>query len=347
MRNSCLVGVLLLILGCAKAGSAPVQTSPPPAVEDSAIWPWPGAHETVPFPHVKRFFATFPKDGTKLELFQFDFAKNRNLRFEIYDQDQDDSTPFDDKADYYPNGVGQVTKHLNETGHGRVLLAWNGLFFGYRNVPNGPQHGWATHIGPVVLKGRMHYNVGQHRWTFGVKYGPHRQPQFKVAYLPDVHSLASRFDFAADGAECLLLNGKPLRLNTDGPEAAGAIAMVDEIKTSRTSIGWSKDSRYLWVLIVDEPDSETASVNALRRGLPQTGGWSVSDLQRFWVRFGAYNAINSDGGSETQRTWLLPNGSYDLLAPQLSKGPRHVVLAPGFKSAPDDGSLMTFFVSER
>ncbi len=341
IRAAFVVFLGFLAWGCARTTNqaTPVSASVTALASPLATWPWPNAKLSHPWGGVDRWTAE-SSDRTTAELFRFDFTDHK-LRFGLYDQDEDDAIPFDNKADFFANGVGLATKHLNEVGRGRVLLAWNGLFFSYQRTPSAPPHGWATHIGPVVLRGRMHYNVGQHRWTFGVKYDSKGMPRFKALRLPYVQTLESEFDDAADGSQALLHDGKPVQ-----PTLAG-IPIVDEIKTSRTSIGWSKDSRFLYVLIVLEPDTETASIRELREGKPQTGGWNFADLQTFWTKLGVDGAINSDGGAETQRAWLQEDGSYDLLTSQLSKSPRHMTLPPGFQTAPDGGSLMTFYVSER
>src|SRR5205823_4562652 len=45
------------------------------------------------------------------------------------------------------------------------------------------------HIAPIVLRGKVYYNVGNHRWTFGVQYRNDR-PLFKTMHLPDRKTLA-------------------------------------------------------------------------------------------------------------------------------------------------------------
>ena len=325
----------------------------------AATWPWPEVKRSNPHSGVTRWFQT-ATDGTSLELFQFDFKENPHLRFEIYDQDEDDAKPFDNRVDYFEQGVGKVTQHLNDLKRGPVLLAWNGLFFAFQKTPDSPAHGWATHIGPVVLDGRAHYNVGTHRWFFGVKYGFAGWPQFRVLHTPTLDGAAAHFDFGADGAQCLVWNGKPLDLQpmpqpTDPPikqpapstkEQSGYIPVIDFLKTSRTSMGWSKDSRFLYVLIVAEPDTETGSIQQLRLGAAQSAGWTLADLQRFWMKLGVWCAVNSDGGAETQRTWLRPDGRYELLTPQISGSAKRTVLKPDLGDAPGDGTLMTFYVSD-
>ncbi len=329
----------------------------PPAFSNP--WPWKDAVACSPFKGVERWYLKSTNDHTSLELYQFDFRANPELRFGLYDQGEDDVKPFDNQTDFFSHGVGWVTNHLNASGKGKVLLAWNGMFFSFL-----PKHGQssqlATHIGPVVIDGKTHYNVGQHRWTFGVSYGKHGAPEFRCVFKPDQNALAN-FSYAADGAQCLILNGKSLRLpapsdpsvlhprggapSTD--EDVGAIPVVDDIRTSRTSIGWSKDSRYLYVLIVSEPDTETGSINAFRTRSYQVGGWNLADLQAFWKSLGIWGAINSDGGMETQRTLLQPGGAYNLLRPQLNGPGRILTLDKNCSNAPAGGTLMTFYVSQQ
>jgi hypothetical protein len=81
------------------------------------------------------------------------------------------------------------------------------------------------------------------------------------------------------------------------PQEVGHVPIFDHMRTSRAAVAWSRDSRKLWVLWVKEPDSEGGSAVAMRRGLPVGGGWTVPDLQRFWLSMksqGVFNAINSD-----------------------------------------------------
>jgi len=361
-RSSLLIGGLSFACVCCR------QTQPSshwtftihsPVPDKSATWPWKDAVASSPFKGVSLWYVQSTNDYTSLELYRFDFKTNPHLRFAIYDQDQDDNHPFDNQTDFFSHGVGWVTHHLNEGGKGKVLLAWNGLFFSFLPKHAGSNQ-LATHIGPVVIDGKTHYNVGQHRWTFGVSYDKKGMPHFEALFKPGESALA-KFSYAADGAQCLIHDGKPLRLpppsdpsvlhprggapSTD--QDVGAIPVVDDIKTSRTSIGWSKDSRYLYVLIVGEPDTETGSINAFRTGSAQVGGWNVVDLQTFWKSMGVYGAINSDGGMETQRTWLLPDNRYELLKPQLSSPGRKVILDRDCTNAPEGGTLMTFYVAEK
>jgi len=332
-----------------------LRTPPPPAPE--ATWPWPKVAVSHPFKGVTRWFDDATEDGTTLELLRFDFKANPRLRFELYDQDEDDALPFNNQADYYDRGVGQVVKDLNGKGRGKVLAAWNGLFFAYDRRPGTPVHGFATHIGPVVVGGKAYHNVGQFRWTFGVKYAGGK-PSFRTLFKPDLAEMARQLDFGSVGAQCLIRGGKPLRLplfSADGSlpsramtsEDVGSVTGVDFLQTSRTSMGWSKDSRVFYLLVVNEPDSETASKMALRSGETPTGGWALADLQRFWEKLGVWGAVNSDGGSVTQLAWLRDDGKYELLPARIAVPNERLLFGPDFAGAPGGGTLLTFFVSAR
>lgn len=334
-------GVCWLALAGCSASPEPVRSEPAYVPHPSAVWPWPRAEVTELRPGVTHWLDTSPEDGTTLDLIRFDFKTNPKLRLELYDQDEDDETPYDNGALYFERGVGQIVRHLNGEKRGQVVAAWNGLFFAY-GVSGGGPGVTAHHIGPVVLNGKVLYNVGNHRWTFGVKNG-----KFDALYLPSKQDLEGRFDFAAAGAQLLVKSGLPTRIGgEDGPEAAGAIEIVDDMRTSRVSMAWSRDSRYLYLLFVNEPDTENASKLQVKRGEAPTGGWALKDLQRFWVAYGCWGAINSDGGAVAQMTFLKPNGRYEMLPPRLVVGKGRLEFGPDFEGAPAGGTLMTFFVTE-
>jgi hypothetical protein len=323
----------------------------PDTPSQTARWPWPRARQDTPHPGVTHWVDKSSSDGTIVELFDFDFHTNPNLRLELYDQDQDDPKPYDDQAEFWSRAVGQVTRHLNNTGRGKVVAAWNGLFFQYSGNT-------ARHVAPVVVDGVPRYNVGIIRYAVGVKYS-NGKPIFKLMRLPAFKDLA-QYDFASEGASCLILDGQPLRLQPfpkpgedpfppSKPPAegeSGFVRRVDHIRTSRTSMAWSKDNRHFYLLIVKEPDSEAASLSALRHGLPLMGGWTVSDEQRFWKQFGAWCAVNLDGGDVTQLTAIRPDGKYDLVPARWGSGGMRKVFSPNFAGAPSGGSMMFFYVRD-
>ncbi|MBV9865300.1 MAG: hypothetical protein JO316_08125 [Abitibacteriaceae bacterium] len=324
-----------------------------------ATWPWPKAKRDTPHRGVTHWI-TRDGDATVVEFFDFDFGTNPNLRFEIFDQDEIDQTPFDNKVDFWALGVGQAVRHLNTqfaaAHEGKVLAAWNGLFFGYDRKSH---NRYAFHVAPVVLRGKVYYPGKNHRWTFGVKY-QHGHPVFKTFFLPDPQTMAREFDYAAGSAQCLIKDGKPLKVQPFPPpgatpvpqpikstaEEAGYIPDFDHMKSCRASLGWSKDNRHLYLLFVKESDSESGSIQALHYGMPMGGGWMVSDVQHFWQAFGVPNAINSDAGDAAQLACLRADGKYDLVPPRLASSVMRMTFTPEFKGAPAGGAMMYLYVRD-
>lgn len=353
-------------------GDIPLETSPLKinflATNDAdsrpsqlTTWPWPNAKKQNSHNGVSTWTKTAP-DGTLLTLNEFDFGDNKNLRLELFDQDEDDKKPWDNRVKYWPRAVGQITKQLNSQKRGQIIACWNGLFFGYYKGEISPS-GEAFHVSPVVIRKRVHAFGANHRWTFGIEYSKSGAPTFSVAHLPS-KAFLQRFDFAGGSAQCLVLNRQPLRLQpfpkkgekpikqpvASTPQEVGHIPIFDHMKTCRASIAWSKDSRKLWVLWVKEPDSESGSAFAMRRGLPIGGGWTVPDLQRFWLSMkpqGVSTAINSDAGDVLQTTLLRTDGNYDLIPPGwATRDYMRKTFAPSFKNAPQGGALMYFYVRD-
>ena len=332
----------------------------PPIPSPLAIWPWPQAVKDTPHFGVTHWLDTSSPDGAVLDFFDFDLKTNPHLRFEIYDQDEDDARPFDDFADCWPHGVGWATHHLNTTGRGQVVAAWHGLFFNCDTVtvprPVGSPY-IGRHVTPVVLDGQVHANVGQARWTFGAQYDAQGHPTFKTLLMPDKATLARNFTFAAGGAQCLIKNGRPQKLhpwpNLDepaphqpvpcAPGEAGYIPNVDWIQTTRATVGWSRDNKHFYLLFVKQTGTEGGAVMASRGHGPPMGGWTVFDEQRFWLAKGVWGAINSDGGDVGQLTFLQPDGNYLLLPPVAEQ---RLVFPPDFANAPPGGTLLYFFVRD-
>ena len=200
--------LLLAMPGLAAASCGPRQTAPPAAAPEAprlmgdvpaplCRWPWPAAPEILH--QGVTHWQTIASDRTRLELLKFDFGANPRLRLELFDQDQDDEKPFDNRARFWRAAVGQMTRQLNQNGKGPVLAAWNGLFFG---ADQNNENGLAEHVAPGALNGKTYYNAGSHRWTFGVKYHQ-AKPIFKTLHLPDRQTLTREFDWAAGAAQCL------------------------------------------------------------------------------------------------------------------------------------------------
>lgn len=322
-----------------------------------AIWPWPKAVKDTPHPGVTHWLDTSSPDGTVLDLFAFDFTANPGLRLEMFDQDEDDDHPFDNKADYFTRGVAQITHLLNTSGRGPVVAAWNGLFFDYDDT--GPTQ-TASHLTPIVLNGKVYFpTADNYRWTFGVQY-VNGKPVFKTLFLPNRAALAREFDFAAGAAQCLIRDGEPLKLQPfpqpgEPPlprpihttaKDVGHIPTVDFIKTSRTSMGWSKDSKTFYLLFVKQSGSEMESALAFRHGQPTASGWMLSDLQRFWQALGVWGAVNSDGGGPAQLCYRLADGNYLLVPAQWAAPNRRLTFSPDFANAPAGGALMFFYVRD-
>ena len=337
----------------------------PPTSSPLAMWPWPHAALDTPHLGVTHWLDMSSPDGTMLDFFDFDFGQNPRLRFEIYDQDEDDAHPFDDYADCWPHGVGWAVAHLNQEGQGKVVAAWHGLFFncdpsGHSADPRAIYSG--HHVTPVVLNGKVHCNVGQARWTFGVQDDARGRPTFKTLLLPDKAALEKSFTFAAGGAQCLILNGKPQKLlsfaSAQDPFAhhpvvcaadeAGYIPNVDWIQTSRATMGWSRDGKHFYLLFVKQTGTEGGGVAASHGHGPPVGGWTVSDEQKFWLAHGGiWGAVNSDGGDVAQLAYALPSGNYCLL-PSVDGGfgQQRLNVPPSFPNAPPGGSLLYFAVRD-
>lgn len=330
-------------------------------------WPWPKASRSTPHPGVTHWLAK-AKDGTTADLLCFDFAANPNLRLELYAQDEDDTKPFDNVVKFWPMGVGQATQHLNKrlqtSKSGQVVAAWNGPFFGYyRSAPIPDET--AFHLAPVVLRGKVFHNTGNHRWTFGVRY-QNGQPVFKTFHLPGQPLLEKEFDYASGTVQCLIKDGKPLKLEPfpkgkddfrkapvkSTPQEVGHIPYFDHAKFARVSLAWSQDNKQLYMLLIKELDSESASIDALQRGVAYPGGWLVSDIQRFWLSMmkqgKIWNAINNDAGDVAQMTLRQADGRYLLVSPR-GDHPKfdRRVFTPEFKDVPQGGALMYFYVSDK
>ncbi len=323
------------------------------------MWPWANAKIDSPARGVTHWLDDSSGDGTVCELIEFDFATNPDLRFEMFDQDSDDLKPWDNHCSYWPRGAAQMTRQLNGNNR-RVVALWNGLFFGYHGSSK-----WANkdafHVAPVVVDGTVHDWGANHRWSFGVKTRDGK-PQFATFHQPTQQTLAANYDFASGGAQCLIRDGQPLRLRAYGlpalkqpvastPLEAGHIPNFDHMKSSRASIAWNRDSGKMWLLFVKEGDSEGASIAALKLGggalgLQLKGGWSLTDVQRFWQSKNVWGAINSDAGDVAQLTVLRRDDDYDLVPPRQSSSAMRLRFGPNFGDAPEGGALMYFAVSE-
>ncbi len=337
------------------------------AAAPDTSWPWPGAKTKTLAAGVTQT-SHVSSDGTMLDLFDFDFGANPRLRWEIFDQDEDDKKPLDNHVNYWDRNVALATKQLDGAkGRGPVIAAWNGAFFGYYD---GDKTADAFHVSPVVLRGKVYFYTAQHRWTFGVKNTP-AGPVWKTFFKPDRATMEREFDYAAGSVQCLVKDGKPLKIepfpavgdsfkaqpvaSTD--KEAGHIPYFDHMKTCRASLGWSRDNKHLFLLAVKEPDDAGSSSVALSfavRGEPipgntsLAGGWSVPDVANFWQSKGVWGAINSDAGGVMQWIARQPdNAGWELVPASQGSGNMRVRLAPDWKGmSAGGGAIMYFFVRE-
>ncbi len=322
-------------------------------------WPWSNMRWKELSDGVRHWSST-QNDGTNFDLLEFDFGANANLKFAIAEQDSDDKKPFDNIVSYWPRGAAQMTQQLNarfqSEKKGRVVALWNGLFFGY--YEGGSKiGGTGFHVSPVVLNGKTHFRQSNHRWFFGCRY-LRGVPQFKVVHLPTQQQL-SQFDWGGGAVQCLILEGKPLKLapfprhSTDfqaqpvasTPSEAGHVPYFDHMKTSRMSLAWSRDSRKLWLLAVKEPDWEAGSSYALQYRLPLGGGWTVADVQNFWLSRGVEYAINSDAGDVAQLAYRRGE-NYQLIPPRWASNRMRIELKRDFSNAPQGGAVTYFYLRD-
>jgi hypothetical protein len=333
----------------------------PSAPAELARWPWPRAKSTTLQKGVTQW-RVVQGDGTSLDLLEFDFKINPKLRLEIFDQDENDAIAFDNRVKYWPRGAAQVLRELDakftRSQRGHVVAIWNGLFFGFKGAPV-DDNGEAFHVSPVVLDGKVHFNTANHRWAFGVKYSA-QGPQFKMFHQPSRAILEKEYDWGGGSAQCLIKDGSPLKLEpfprtrgdfkkqpvSSTPQEAGHIPIFDHMHTCRASLGWTRDNKKLYLLVVKEPDNEAGSAVALKRGLPITGGWTVPDVQRFWLSKDVWGAMNSDAGDVAQLVYLRNDGRYEMIPPRWSSNRMRLLLKPDFSNAPHGGSIMYFYVRE-
>jgi Phosphodiester glycosidase len=305
-----------------------------------ATWPWPNAARESLRPGVTHWLDRSSPDGTVLDLFEFDFGRNPRLEFSLFDQDQDDEHPFDDRAAFWQRGVAGVTRKLNDEGSGDVVAAANGLFFGYTGTGSG---GVASHVAPVVVGGEPHFDQRPNpRWTFGVTLGQ-SGPRFRQVESAGKVDL-QRYTFAAGGAQSLVRAGKLAPLP---PGSVNKSIAFDQMRTTRVGLGWTRNDARLYLLFVKEPDAEAASIVASQQRISMAGGWSVYDVARFFAALGVWGAINSDGGDVGQLIYRTAQGRYELVPPKSASRQMRMTLAPDLSNAPPGGTLMYWVVRER
>jgi hypothetical protein len=88
-------------------------------------------------------------------------------------------------------------------------------------------------------------------------------------------------------------------------------------------------------------------MTASQHGISLAGGWSVSDMARFFAALGVWGAVNSDGGDAGQLIYRTSRGRYELVPPKWTSRQMRLTLAPDFSNAPRGGTLMYWVVRER
>ena len=121
-------------------------------------------------------------------------------------------------------------------------------------------------------------------------------------------------------------------------------------------MGWSRDNSKLYLLTVKEPDFEGGSSAALSahvsgfsgKGIPAlVGGWTVADVQRFWISKGVWGAVNSDAGDVLQFVYRDANEAYSFVPPRQESGEMRLHVGKNWKDASSGGgAIMYFFVRE-
>lgn len=307
----------LLSCGCGQTDPAAVVARPSASAaaishdvpveqrSDLAEWPWRTAGVTNLGHGMTRYTAEDTRDGTTLTLLRFNTRAAPKLRFEIYDADEDDKTPNDDSVtDTSKLTAFQVFKHLQK--RGEVLAVINGPFFRTEK-----SYG---HTAPIVRSSQVYANVGNPRWTLGVKDRPDGQHFFLV------HAASRRqlegFSWGSGNVQALVVNGKPTRLLPPAkaipekksppsqPDDCGPYPDIDYLKVARTSLGWKKDE-FALLIVTQAPFDNEGTAQTLRQNFKhQRSGWDIADLQQFWMAWGARGACNLDGGDATQLAYL-------------------------------------------
>lgn len=76
------------------------------------------------------------------------------------------------------------------------------------------------------------------------------------------------------------------------------------------------------------------------------GGWTVSDLQRFWQAMKLWGAVNVDGGEVTQMVYRRKDEQYAMIPPRWADTRQLLPFPPTFPAAPEGGTLMYFYVRD-
>jgi len=363
------LSVLVLAVWKMRApAAANAATLAPPSV--LAHWPLVGA-STNDGPRGARYFGARDADGTDVSVAEFDFVANPKLRLELFDQDSDDKTPFDNHARYWGRNAAYILAHKGDAESQSIAVCNGGPFeFDHTHLRDD-----AWHVAPVVFAGKAHYLKESSDflplWTFGVRGDANGTPRFETLLSPS-HRQLNGFRFATGGVQCLVKDGAPLALGEppkDGkwpdakaPESgeAGSLGRFDWTKTSRVSLGWSRDGSKLWLLCVHDPQPQSAARVALSARVrggeeassPPFGcGWSLRDVQGFWKSKGVWGAVAVANGDFSQFAARRSDGQIDFIPSHVAglfwktaRGRTRLVCPPTLKGAPTGGSALFYWV---
>ena len=338
--------------------------APPSAL---AKWPLIGA-KTQNGPRGVTHFIARDADGTDVDLIEFDFKTNPRLRLELFDQNSDSPHPFDDRARYWGRNAAYILTH--EAKGGRIIAACNGGPFGFNRIVLKDR---AHHVAPLIYNGAVYFNAAaidwDQAWVVGVRDG--KAPRFEAVLRPSPTQLRT-YTWGTGEVQCLVKDGAPLTLGgaptggkwpvylAPGPMEAGTFGKTDWTKTSRVSLGWSRDGAKLWMLSVHDPEAEAASRVALSlrvRGStnaqtpPITGGWSAFDVQNFWKSKGAWGAVLVTTGDFAQLAARRSDGQIEFVPSHVADifwktahGRTRLTCPPDLKGAPSGGSALFYWV---
>lgn len=294
---------------------------------------------------------TFPPttDGTTVRFLTFDLSQRPDLSFGIYDADSDDAIVLDDQNTSW---LGQSLHRVLDKAQRRigaqsdVLCLVNGGFFGADNR-------WTAHYeAPLVVEGKPLYpnRVLERDWpqqagSLGISLKNNR---LQIHFLRSVRWEQPRdHQTVLGGVRGLIIDGKAQNLK---PGMGGT-----RLLCSRTSVGWTNNSRIFYILSVRDVDGEAASLNQLAREKlgtgTQTGGWDVRQVQKFWQQMKVPNAVLFDGGESTQLAYKESDGRTVFIssAYQLSRTfgywrsrPLRVYL-PLLPPSPNHGGVLNYF----
>ncbi|BCM94265.1 hypothetical protein IAD21_06168 [Abditibacteriota bacterium] len=257
--------------------------------------------------------AHFESDGTSWRVLEYNL---KSVDFGIYDADSDDVNPNDNRnATWLAQAMPRVWSKITALGSDEPLCVVNGGFFG----ASAPLVG--EHEAPIRSGGRSIYDVNALESDWPTQNATLVWKREKGVTRPQIlqdvaFTELQQFEGALGGVRVLMQDGKREVLE---PGMGGTT-----LKCCRTSVAWNTRTGKFWVLSMRDPDGEASSVSdnqwEKKTGQRvQVGGWDVGQVQDFWVRKGATDAVLFDGGESGQiayrdkgERWRWVHSSYHL-----------------------------------